>query len=205
MRSAPALRDPRAFTLIELLTVIAIIGILAAIIIPVTGRVRASARSAKCAANLRQTAQALLLYASNDRLSRFPYQAPASTAVAGALTAAEDNWIKAVAPLLAVTNIQNADVVLNCPNVDPPAVAEAPFTFAMNRFLTNNLSITRIKSPSRMPLLRHTTRTNAAVTVAGDNNLFTFNDGSGQYNVAYADGHVARGGLVPAPDWDPAH
>lgn len=30
----------RAFTLVELLTVIAIIGILAAIIIPVTGRVR---------------------------------------------------------------------------------------------------------------------------------------------------------------------
>jgi prepilin-type N-terminal cleavage/methylation domain-containing protein/prepilin-type processing-associated H-X9-DG protein len=43
-----------AFTLIELLTVIAIIGILAAIIIPTVGRVRESARNAQCISNLRQ-------------------------------------------------------------------------------------------------------------------------------------------------------
>lgn len=46
------------FTLIELLTVIAIIGILAAILIPVVGAVRESARTAKCASNLRSLGQA---------------------------------------------------------------------------------------------------------------------------------------------------
>lgn len=43
-----------AFTLIELLTVIAIIGILAAILIPTIGKVRQTAHSAKCVSNLRQ-------------------------------------------------------------------------------------------------------------------------------------------------------
>lgn len=58
------------FTLIELLTVIAIIGILAAILIPVVGRVRESARAGGCTSNLRQVAQATLLYAADheDRL-----------------------------------------------------------------------------------------------------------------------------------------
>lgn len=56
-----------AFTLIELLTVIAIIGILAAIIIPVTGRVRDSARTTRCASNLRQLMQATTLFANDNR------------------------------------------------------------------------------------------------------------------------------------------
>ncbi|EIP98993.1 prepilin-type N-terminal cleavage/methylation domain-containing protein [Opitutaceae bacterium TAV1] len=61
------LRPAAAFTLIELLTVIAIIGILAAIIIPVVGKVRESARRAQCVSNLRQIANAVLLFADDHR------------------------------------------------------------------------------------------------------------------------------------------
>ncbi|MDR1280687.1 MAG: prepilin-type N-terminal cleavage/methylation domain-containing protein [Opitutaceae bacterium] len=57
----------QAFTLIELLTVIAIIGILAAIIIPVTGRVRASARTTKCLSSLRQIGVASQAYAAENK------------------------------------------------------------------------------------------------------------------------------------------
>lgn len=59
-----------AFTLIELLTVIAIIGILAAIIIPTVGSVREKAQRAVDANNLREIGKAAMIYAgdNNDRL-----------------------------------------------------------------------------------------------------------------------------------------
>ena len=55
------------FTLVELLTVLAIVGILAAIIIPTVGKVRNQARLAQSTANLHQTANAILLYAGDHR------------------------------------------------------------------------------------------------------------------------------------------
>lgn len=69
LRRPLALSVPRrrAFTLIELLTVIAIIGILAAILIPVIGRARESAKGARCISNLRQVGVALHAYADENR------------------------------------------------------------------------------------------------------------------------------------------
>ena len=59
-----------AFTLIELLSVIAIIGILAAILIPVVSNVREKVHTATCAANLRQLFNGYRIFAvdHNDRL-----------------------------------------------------------------------------------------------------------------------------------------
>lgn len=78
-------RRTGAFTLIELLTVIAIIGILAAILIPVVGAVRENARAASCTANMRQIGQAMLAYSvdHNDR-------APSHYNVTGEDTSASD-------------------------------------------------------------------------------------------------------------------
>lgn len=56
-----------AFTLTELLTVIAIIGVLAAILIPVAGKVRQTGRQSTCASNLRQIGTAVLAFAGEHK------------------------------------------------------------------------------------------------------------------------------------------
>ena len=56
-----------AFTLIELLTVIAIIGILAAVLVPVVGRARLAAQTAASTSNLRQLATATHAYIADNR------------------------------------------------------------------------------------------------------------------------------------------
>src|SRR5579883_3449855 len=55
----------KAFTLIELLIVIAIIVILAAVLFPVFAQARAKAKQTVCASNSRQLATALLIYAQD--------------------------------------------------------------------------------------------------------------------------------------------
>ncbi|MDR1284167.1 MAG: prepilin-type N-terminal cleavage/methylation domain-containing protein [Opitutaceae bacterium] len=67
MKTLSTRHPPRAFTLVELLAVIVIIGILAGILIPVTLRVRASARSAQCAGNLRQLGIVFQIFANENR------------------------------------------------------------------------------------------------------------------------------------------
>ena len=65
----PGLR--RAFTLIELLTVIAIIAILAAILFPVFAKAREKAEQTQCVNNCKQLGTAMSMYAT-DYDSRFP-------------------------------------------------------------------------------------------------------------------------------------
>ncbi|MFA6960794.1 MAG: type II secretion system protein [Opitutaceae bacterium] len=68
-----------AFTLIELLVVIGVIGILAAILIPLAGQVRTTSKNSKCVSNLRQIVTATLTYASEHK-GRLPH--PSGTAAA---------------------------------------------------------------------------------------------------------------------------
>lgn len=60
-------RSSRAFTLVELLSVIAIVGVLAGIVIPVVASVRKKAAMTTSMSNLRQLGAATLVFAANNR------------------------------------------------------------------------------------------------------------------------------------------
>src|SRR5690348_14438918 len=64
-------QNPHAFTLVELLVVIGIIGVLMALLLPALEAAREHANTTRCATNLRSIGQALALYA-NENHGNYP-------------------------------------------------------------------------------------------------------------------------------------
>ncbi|MBV9852059.1 MAG: prepilin-type N-terminal cleavage/methylation domain-containing protein [Armatimonadetes bacterium] len=116
---APSSGAPAGFTLVELLVVIAVISVLAAILLPVFARAREKAHQVACLSNLRQLTLGILMY-SQDNDDRCP---PYSDN-AGAY------WPQSVAPYVqrqATADFNGASKVFVCPSAPYDAAQVTAF------------------------------------------------------------------------------
>jgi prepilin-type N-terminal cleavage/methylation domain-containing protein/prepilin-type processing-associated H-X9-DG protein len=199
----------QAFTLIELLTVIAIIGILAGILIPVVGRVRESARETQCKSNLRQLAMAHLAFAQENR-GFLPAAAPSGG----------PQWNRADGPLTRYLTPELQNPPSDFSHIRPGSVFTCPSStdsnpqfnsYGRNVQLTvasdgqtdpnNQIPLSLIREPSRAALvidfrvsqfhrMNMDNATQSTPSWARHNN---------RLQVAYCDGRV---GLLTRSQWD---
>ena len=111
----------KAFTLIDLLVVIAIIAILAAILFPVFARARENARRSSCQSNLKQIGLGLMQYVQ-DYDGTFPFQLDHNANDFGETTQINSNetWINKVQPYT------RSFQVFTCPSATPVTSSNAP-------------------------------------------------------------------------------
>lgn len=140
------MRVPRAFTLLELLVVLSIVALLAAISVPAAQRVRAKSQAVACVSNLRQLGLGLQSYlAEHDQT--MPVLAGGREAKTDE-AAVIDNTLDRYVPNAAV---------FKCP-ADRLGLAEKTGTSyfwnpALNGQRSGNLSFLTIEAASRIPIL----------------------------------------------------
>jgi general secretion pathway protein G len=109
----------RAFTLVELLVVITILAILAALLFPVFARAKASAKQTQCLSNLHQIGVAIQLYMS-DSDDFFPHCVDASDKYAPQIWNGQAQW-QAQIPDIPLINVAlqpyaKSQEIFHCPS-----------------------------------------------------------------------------------------
>jgi len=102
---------PSAFTLIELLTVIAIIAILAAMLLPTLSKAKARATGIQCLGNFKQLQLAWQMYAGENQ-DFIPGNHWYSEAGFGGFTRGSQNWLTGNEDCLTADNPDNTNTVL---------------------------------------------------------------------------------------------
>jgi prepilin-type N-terminal cleavage/methylation domain-containing protein/prepilin-type processing-associated H-X9-DG protein len=185
-----ARRETEAFTLIELILAIAILGILAALLLPTLGRSKATARSAACLSNLHQIGLALQQYADESE-NRLPLMWDAPLGTNDTQT---NNLLPTVDKVLTV--YLSSTHVLRCPSDDRALFAQTGSSYAWNTLL-NGQDADRLQvlgilfDPQQIPLFF-------------DKQAFHREKGEGRgVNYLYADGHIKNLLATEAPKQPP--
>lgn len=217
MKHSPA--PHRAFTLIEILVVIAIIGILSAILFPVFSRARENGRKTVCLSNMRQLGMAFQQYAQDSR-GKYPlagnYQAwnpgfahwvtgvPGGAGADGNLAALQEangdfpyvDGKKAVVETGALFPYVKSTAVYICPSNRDGKVKG--LSYSMN-CAVSGLNTSFIRSPGDIILLVDEEYATDGFFWAANTKVYTDNGNStdklttehnGGGNFLFADGHV---------------
>lgn len=210
-------RSAAGFTLVELLTVIAIIGVLVALLAPISGMARRSGRQAVCMNNMRQLGIAIILV-TGDRDGVFPREG--ATGGGGRANPAQaDAWYNLLTAAIRQPTLAELSAagqlprgrersIFTCPEFrpqhlpTPPATNEPVFCYAYNLWIDHAtrgaehpgtqfpalLDMTYIEKPSRFVVL-------GEIASAGFVNMngkhIYYRHGRGRYtNLCFADGHA---------------
>jgi len=201
-----------AFTLVELLTVVAIFSILLATLIPVARRARASAHETECKSNLRQLHLAVTAYLQ-DHQNKFPV-----SYVANQSTWASDLLDGEYVPRRRVAVGDSRSEIFGCP-AQRLAISHSGdkhwklqrtygFNYYVGRPGRNALSV---RSPSQTLLLADGKREPASVSTPYNVQLIPGNfmptpahpDQNGRVNCLFVDGHVEGRLIGDTPDGIP--
>jgi prepilin-type N-terminal cleavage/methylation domain-containing protein len=156
-RGRSSLWCPEAFTLVELLVVIAIIAVLVVIAVPAVNSAMSKGRDTRCASNLKNLSSAVLAYCS-DNNGLFPNP----TAPNGGTQ--NDFWHRQISPYVGVTNFdaftgrsKMANLFL-CPN-DP-----APYFGKQSYGLNSELRSKRLVQATRTTAVMISDSSNPSLT-----------------------------------------
>lgn len=169
---APQALSQHAFTLVELLVVIALLATLAGLLLPAFGRAKESGRATVCLGNLHQIGLALQLYVQDYR-NRLPYMRDKS------LTTTND----LPGPDLVLSNYLGNIHVLQCPSDQQNLFQTTGSSYSWNSLLNGEdadhlVALGMNFDPHQIPLMY-------------DKDKFHHARGSAKaVNYLYADGHI---------------
>ncbi len=197
---------PAAFTLIELMIVMAVIAVLASITLPAVARARSAGKSTVCASNLRQWGLATHAYTSDHDDFLPPDGSPNGTST-------KSGWYIDLPKALSIPTYAELDWPLNPDVTPPPGLWVCPgstnrsngrnlFFYCLNQHVNDTGAANR---PVTIESLRHPSRTvwlfdnGRRAAVAQQNNVaIQVHQRGAQF--LFLDGHVAR--FAAADYWD---
>jgi len=171
------LRSTIAFSLIELLVVIGIIGVLASMLMPAVSRAKGRANDTKCISNLRQIGIALSIYADENQ-GKLPYAERLPTQPVN-----PTNILPRICDVLS-NHVAGAMTIFRCPRENGDFFKREGSSYEWN-YQANGQPIVQPGTISGIP------RTAEKARLMYDYENFHPGSTNGTKNVLHGDGHVA--------------